>query len=1310
MSAVYRAWEALAVSVFLFTGSTFWLNADESNHLEKIFLEADKKFVEGDFIRGESLLNDLIAKHPGEFDLATKALRRICLSEYLKLIDTDWPSSGYPNQLFRKSGGDYEKMWEILSQHLREGFLVVGKFGGKDERYSEDPRERPYLLESLWRNVKDYPLTPLDNMSDAAAERILTLRRSGYLEVDDPAVIDASILLVFIRKSQRRNYEAATLADELVVANNRQIDWLLARAALHARIKSPKADFFLRELFAIFEKPGVDPILEKASKRASKLNLGWPGFAKMIFAEGLGWLGQMIPDNQNRAWDRVGAGLINGSEKDIDLWIQSTLGSEQSKVYMMRRDETGSATAWSVLDDKLKSMKKEDLRGLRKFQESRCRTDPRANERNNPTQEEKLALFRRFPWAKTAHRTLIKHAQAELEAGRGQSARRSFRDVHEHADDPDLINRSRVGLWLSIAQSQNHEELEKLFADIDSNEQFPWMNETATSQEIQDRLMKGINLSQSAKKAPALSDLGIQFLKLPARPLWPPMKYRSSPGVSFVHLQKVDSHLLVSTRNLLAWYAQDDSRKPLWVDTARGGHGDHSVSRMGRFRPIVIGNMIYTRWGYRADPLKLVAMKMGTREIIWGQNLADSPKAKRVVSLGNPVSSGGQIYFVSAWDEHRNNGRFQLQLSCVEASTGKVNWRRDLSVSSQNFFEGVFGESLSVHDGSIYCSPSTGFVGRFDARDGQMEWMYNYESLSRTQLTVDTRGDAPLIAGDIVVSLPRDTNVMVGLDKHTGKRLWSSALPLALEIIGLEGQEVLVQGPNALASINATSGNITWHSPYPDKILGKATLQNTSIYLASKERIYRYDAITGIERETRPLPKTRNTIRNVSMLDQTIYLITDEPSDEKESSFVRNAPGGTAWEVTAHDPKLYIPKQEESSSSEILIHENDMLHCLEANPSGKVLWQRFAYPRPQQIFFVEGKAVLLYNKGRYDLYLKALDQKTGNLEWDLTIDRLRAGHGAIVGRSGKYLYGKDNSDRFHLIDLSVGKMVLQNRIPRKNGQSKAGFGGGKVHFLVTPAYRKNLHWFQWDIANNEIGGLDQVLHGRDGDSNKAFDNNWVDFAKFGEHACYFISRREGEGRQYSVYRADYKDRSVRLLGRNTRNLKFEPPYIFMQQQESEENRKNRTHQWTIQKEDNSTYAHSLNLGHAWYHKPTFINGRLLDVRTPVRGQNPYMVRVHDLNSKRMLLEHRTKGADAERMGGVEAGPNHLLIYEWKRNNRGTEPYFKLSSYDLNTGQAGSTMEIDYWTSNNQHPTAIQVVGNLILINDRYSVKAWELKM
>ena len=103
-----------------------------------------------------------------------------------------------------------------------------------------------------------------------------------------------------------------------------------------------------------------------------------------------------------------------------------------------------------------------------------------------------------------------------------------------------------------------------------------------------------------------------------------------------------------------------------------------------------------------------------------------------------------------------------------------------------------------------------------------------------------------------------------------------------------------------------------------------------------------------------------------------------------------------------------------------------------------------------------------------------------------------------------------------------------------------------------------------------------------------------------------------------------------------------------------------------------------------------------------------MVRVHDLNSKRMIFNHSSE--DAERMGGVPAGSKHVLVYEWKRHNRGTEPYFKLTAYNLHTGQAGPTMEIDYWQSNNQHPNEIQVLGNLILINDRYSVKAWPLKM
>ena len=70
--------------------------ADQEDDFENTFEEADSAFVEGNFTRGTQMLNKLITDHPGNFDLATRALHRICLSEYMELVANDWPSSGYP--------------------------------------------------------------------------------------------------------------------------------------------------------------------------------------------------------------------------------------------------------------------------------------------------------------------------------------------------------------------------------------------------------------------------------------------------------------------------------------------------------------------------------------------------------------------------------------------------------------------------------------------------------------------------------------------------------------------------------------------------------------------------------------------------------------------------------------------------------------------------------------------------------------------------------------------------------------------------------------------------------------------------------------------------------------------------------------------------------------------------------------------------------------------------------------------------------------------------------------------------------------
>ncbi len=1276
--------------------------ADQENDFANTFEEADRSFVEGNFTLGTRILNELITDHPGDFDLAARALHRICLSEYMELVANDWPSSGYPKKFLNAAGNDHGKMWDLISSYVREAFLVEGKFARDKERYTVFPP--PYFLESLWRSRRDYPLTPIENMSDEAAERILALRQSGYLDANAPAVLDASTLLVFLRSRQKRHLEAARLVDDLVFANNDHIDWLLARARFHSIIKSPRTPKLLRDLFAKLNESGVDPIMAKAARRAESLRGLWIEAPKKPILEEQDWMGQMVPDDNNQVWDRLGAGLANGLEEQIDLWIQGSLSEEQSQAYMLRKDGTGSATSWSVLDNQLKSLGPKTIRGLRKFQEVRCQLDRRSMNTGKTNQTEKLELFRRFPWAETSHRQLMAYAKKELMDGKGQSARRAFRDLIEHTEQPEMISFARVGIWLAAAQDKNKEELVSLFNEIDESAIFPWMGKTASAKDIKVRLMEGINPTSSSA-LPSLSELNIRFLKLPAQPLWP--QNRSSTGLEFVELQSVGSDLLVSTRNVLAWYKAKNGNKPVWVDAFRGVHGS-STNRIGRFRPIIHGNTIYTRWGYEGDARRLVAMDATTRNIIWNLDVTGPEDARRKIPLGNPILSGGQIYLAAAWDGHRSTGGFNLRLTSVEAATGRKNWHKDLHIqSSQPKFVGVFGESLTVHDGALYCSPSTGFLGRFDPRDGQMEWMHNYESVPEHSLHANSLGTPPQVMGNVVISLPRDTNTITGLNKETGAVIWRSSLLLPKEVIGsANGQaEAVVHCLNSLASIDVATGEIIWKVNFSNRIIGQPTMQGSHIYLSDEENLYLFDAETGIELEQLVLPNTKNSIRNIIVLNKNMYLITDEPSEENESSFVRKTPDDAAWEISLKDPKLYVPKPNETQQEEILIYEGGMLHCLDGTATGKVLWQRFAYS-PQEVFFVEGMIVLLYHKGRYDLYLKALDSKTGNLKWNLTLPRLKSGHGSTFGRSGNFLYGRDNTDRFTLVDLSLGEVILENRIARRNGNVKAGFGGGQVQFLITPAYRTTLQWLSWDLNKNEMKGSKQVVKGRDGDPKKPFGNNFIEFAKFGSQSCYFISRQEGQGREYVAYRGDYKDQSVRLVGKNTRHLKFEPPFLFMQKEENEQNKKDRTHPWLVQREDDPNYSHSMDLPHEWYHRPTFIHGRLLEVRPP-RNKQPYTVRIHDLASKKALFTHTSE--NTERMGGVAAGPNRILVYDWKRNNRGTEPHFKLTPYDLNSGLAGPTVEIDYWNSNNQQPSEIRVIGNLVLVNHRTSIKAWDIR-
>jgi len=590
-----------------------------------------------------------------------------------------------------------------------------------------------------------------------------------------------------------------------------------------------------------------------------------------------------------------------------------------------------------------------------------------------------------------------------------------------------------------------------------------------------------------------------------------------------------------------------------------------------------------------------------------------------------------------------------------------------------------------------------------------MEWMRNYRPFSINQMIADSMGTAPLLDGNALYCLPRDSNTLYAIDSRTGELIWQSFLPLPKEILGIRAGRILVRGLTGLIAFDARNGRVLWEVPYPEDFLRQAYLRGSSIYLTTQEKLYRYEAETGIEQETRGLPNGESTLFHFALLGGNAYLVGDQPSpmDSKQELASKGA-GELLWELPANNAKAFHSEELDLNKSKLILFHNEVLSCRQAN-SGKILWEKFVYPSPTEVYFHEDKAILAFIKNHYDLWLEAYDLEQGTVEWKLRLPRLRSGHGSIYGRSGKYFYGRDNTDGYVLADLDKGEVVMRNRVSRRNGQVKPGFGGGRVHFMIIPAYRTGLQWLSWDLSHNEFVGEKEPLRGVDEDPSKTFDRimgNWLEDAQYGDEFCYFVNRQDQGKREYVAYRASYENRAVRVVARSPGIIKLKAPYFFLQQEQSETNKKTRTHTWKIRKADDPKYSHILDFSHSWAGQSLIHGNCALEVRTPVRNENPYFVQAHDLVSKKPIFRHSSE--EAERMGILTAGPDHVIVYEYKRNNRGTEPYFKLIPYDLVSGECKLPVNLDYWSSSKHNPHHIQLVGNLLLVREHQTLRAWNL--
>lgn len=1264
--------------------------ADLPEEYEPLFTPAEKAIAEGDFSLGVERLNELVEARPGEVALATEALWRICLAEYLELVSEDWPDAGIPRHLRSVCRKDEEKARELISGFIHEAYLETKRFSDDGPVYLHT---RDKLLETLRRWAGHYPLTPMENLSDAAPLRLRSLRKAGRLPEDHPALVDANLLLLFLRLEQGRFADALRLADELTAANDNGLEWLWSRAKLHAVTGSPKFEALRADLNRRLERAGVSPVAEGVADRMRELD----GFSRRLLQAPSAplpvnqpWLSEMTKEGESHPWGQLLAGNLDEAEEGLDAWIREAAAANSGSAFLIRRDGSGSARTWCVLDDALKALKPKQLLALRKLQEEECRDRLASGE--TLSQERSLALFRRFPWAASAHWILHAYARKELDAGRTQAARRAFRDLLDHSVDAELLRSARVGLWLSLPAGEI--VAESTFAHVHEDETFPWPGGDLTARELRERLLRDVKETAGAKPL-TLAEWKVRNLRLPAGRIWSSSAGIPDVGIGLVALQGAGDRVFASSRNFLARYDSDKPEVPILLERCRDGRTDRPTASPGRFKPALApgGDVLYARWGYRADPLNLVALDASSGDVRWNLPVCGPEQASKKVPLGNPILAEGLLYVAAAWLEHGRPAGYKLRFTCVDAATGSEVWRSDVETrTSTNSVRAVFGDLLTLRDGALYCSTGLGLVVKLDARDGRMEWSHLYEAFpSRHKIRVTPTGSAPVLADGTLAVLPRDANVVTGLDARTGSPLWRSGPILPLELAGVRKGKVIVLGKTGLYALDARSGETVWQVTPDEHTFGSATMRGDCLYFFTRSQAWRVDGETGILRETRSLPETKNALGQVTLVGDHLYLVTNEPAQESGRTLVRRSTGGTLWELVASNPKLHFPKAGESTANRFLLHAGDRLFCMKADSKGGVAWQRFQRGA-KEVYFVENSVVLLFQKGHHDLHLKSYDLLTGYLNWDLILLRGARSY----ARSGNRFFIKDNADRFTFVDLDKGTVLAETRMPRVPSRAYVGFGGeeDKVHLVRSTSYR-SAQWLSWNTGTGEVLGR-QTLKGLGGDPERHFRDVSINKVAFGRKACFILAYWHTGEPQRSAYRADYDTRTVTRIRENAHDLFHAGRHVAFRQEI--QRGKERLNEWTFHSDADSAYRHFLQLPRSsrLIYRPE--HDRLIEHD----HHRPKTLRVHDLDAKRVLLTH-VAPEDAEWLDLVFIDEHRVLLIDFRRNE-----YFRCTPYDLRFGKPGPTREIDYHGLSHSTPSSVQVVGDILLIVNREGVQAWPL--
>ena len=237
---------------------------------------------------------------------------------------------------------------------------------------------------------------------------------------------------------------------------------------------------------------------------------------------------------------------------------------------------------------------------------------------------------------------------------------------------------------------------------------------------------------------------------------------------------------------------------------------------------------------------------------VWkeGQILESFPSNGLKIKWRVPVKSGfsgpavanGKVV-VADFSRQRGSRGIERAL-CLDERTGKTLWTREWEADYIGLMDSYATgprATPTVDEDRVYIQGAKGKLLCLQARTGKVIWEKDYHRDFGTEVPIWGMTAAPLVEGDLVISLVggHPNAKVIAFEKHTGKESWralsSESEPGYSPPIGITAggqRQIIIWHPQAVSALEPATGKLLWEIPFKvESGLSIATVVQSGCYL-----------------------------------------------------------------------------------------------------------------------------------------------------------------------------------------------------------------------------------------------------------------------------------------------------------------------------------------------------------------------------------------------------------------------------------------------------------------------------------------------